>query len=99
MYTNCSHGLRTIYGVEGFILYNLAVFIGYKIYLLCYDMAHFLRNGNLPVVMRLSVRKRLIYAVWGIAVAFYTTYISINFHWMRQGKKTFEDVQAFWITY
>ena len=64
-------------------MYNLAVFIGYKIYLVCYDMAEFVKTGHLPVERGISKRRWCIYLVWGLFAVFYLTYIGINFYWVH----------------
>ena len=46
--TNCNYASKFLYSLEGVLLFNLAIFIGYKIYLFCADMAEFVRYGSLP---------------------------------------------------
>ena len=95
MTTSCNHGLKVVYGIEGFTMMNLATFIGYKIYLFCYDMAEFVRSGNLPDAASLSLRKKLIYIFWSLFAAFFVLYILTNIYFLVQQIFTIKHVQVF----
>lgn len=54
--TMCEYGLKTVYGLENIILFNLAALVGYKVYRVCFDMAEFTKKCTLPSVNGLNVR-------------------------------------------
>ena len=95
MTTSCNHGLKVVYGIEGFLMLNLATFIGYKVYLICYDMAEFVRSGNLPDAASLNLRKKLIYVFWSLFAAFFVLYILTNLYFLMEGNFTIRHVQGF----
>ena len=95
MTTACNHGLKVVYGIEGFTMMNLATFIGYKIYLFCFDMAEFVRSGNLPDAASLSLRKKLIYIFWSLFAAFFVLYILTNIYFLMEQIFTIKNVQVF----
>mmetsp|Transcript_34015 Transcript_34015/g.41945 ORF Transcript_34015/g.41945 Transcript_34015/m.41945 type:complete len:192 (-) Transcript_34015:816-1391(-) len=95
MNTSCNYGLKTIYGVEGFILFNLASLIGYKVYLTCYDMAEFTRLGSLPAANDLKLRKGIIITIWVVAAFIPILYIFFNFKWLLMGQKDWEFTEVF----
>ena len=67
MSTNCLYSMNAIYGVEGLVCFNLATFMGYKIYLASFAMAEFVTKGSLPSAARLKTRKWCIFIIWLLA--------------------------------
>lgn len=99
MSTNCHYSMNAVYGVEGLVCFNLATFIGYKIYLVCYAMAEFVTKGSLPTAASLKARKWCIFIIWMIAATFLVVYIGINIAWMVSPRDVWPQAQAFQLSF
>ena len=99
MSTNCHYSMNAVYGVEGLVCFNLATFIGYKIYLVCYAMAEFVTKGSLPTAASLKARKWCIFIIWMIAATFLVVYIGINIAWMVSPRYVWPQAQAFQLSF
>ena len=91
--------MKAVYGVEGLVCFNLATFMGYKIYVFCYEMLEFVTTGSLPTKHRLRLRKRCILLCWLIAVSFLSIYIGLNTYWMIATRQNWPDIQYWQLSF
>mmetsp|Transcript_22561 Transcript_22561/g.27892 ORF Transcript_22561/g.27892 Transcript_22561/m.27892 type:complete len:207 (+) Transcript_22561:112-732(+) len=93
--SNCSYSVSLIYGIENLIVFNLTAYIGYKVYLVVYDMEEFVRTGSLPTKRSLTIRKVLIWVVQALSSFGMILYISLNLVWMFDAPDDTESVQVY----
>ena len=65
--SNCSYKVNAITAVDTFITFNLTAYAGYRVYILCYDMAEFAALGSLPTVNQLKLRKTIFFTAHAFA--------------------------------
>ena len=91
--TNCNFAQKFVYSVEGLLVYNLAIYIGYRIFQLCASMAEFVRTGSLPTEAKSKWRRCFVIAFWALFVLLLLFFISENLYWLISGRKDWNNEQ------